>query len=322
MIFDQYGLPIGSPNTEEKKDSADNNPKPCTHHEDVAPPRLPQCQQPSVTDSNADGTAEPANKTKDAGLGSKLLVFCNIVLALASIYSAFLTREAIDSNNQSSTQILSQMRRQNWNGLIGSLAARNAATAASNTSTDTHTLAEAAKIQAGNTTALARSTQIQALPAKEQVSKLDAGTKETHALAEVANKSAQAANAKAQIAGMALEANQRPWVSIHLDVSGPMTFDSTNGATLPLNVTCRNTGGSAAMSLGVFAKIAVTIGVNSYNPTVERDQICQEAINSGTNEFSVLHRALFNGDTDVQQWTIGASADDMRRLSNLPEGSW
>ncbi len=160
MILDQHGRPISSPHSEDQEGAANKHLTDDSISGGVSAPLVPNCQEPAVAESNTNGAGQPKQDAGKGNLGNRILVGCNIVLALASIYSGALTREAIDSGNQSSRQTLGQMRFQNRPSLLGAFAARDAAKAVSSQSTDTKDLADAGKHQATASKSIAEATKV------------------------------------------------------------------------------------------------------------------------------------------------------------------
>jgi hypothetical protein len=85
---------------------------------------------------------------------------------------------------------------------------------------------------------------------------------------EAVYNSAQAANEanKLNLAGL------RPWVTVGIDIAGPLTFDD-RGAHLQLNMSIQNVGRSPARSVLLGARI-VPKGANEA--ILERDKFCDQ----------------------------------------------
>lgn len=93
--------------------------------------RLNQPQKPNPIDDSPSDPADQPKQSRDLmTLATVALAVTSVIGIVLTIYNSSLTREAIDSSNKSSAQILRQMRNQNRVGLIGAIAARNGAAAA------------------------------------------------------------------------------------------------------------------------------------------------------------------------------------------------
>ena len=164
--------------------------------------------------------------------------------------------------------------------------------------TATQNLAIASTNQASSMADLAQA-------AKDQVTKLGAEVKESHALAAASQETAKAAVAQSVISAKSLEANQRPWVSFDTTITSPLTFDD-NWSSLTLVFDLRNTGGSTA----VFVGFATGLYIDSQlqpNAFAERERVCQRAISYGA-----LGGALFVGHSQSHQWSLGTPMKDLR----------
>jgi hypothetical protein len=83
---------------------------------------------------------------------------------------------------------------------------------------------------------------------KDAAAALEAQTKRADRANALADRSADAAEATSKIAAQQLEVADRPWVSIDMNLVGPLTFDE-NGANVKTLMTMKNSGHSPATGL-------------------------------------------------------------------------
>jgi hypothetical protein len=67
----------------------------------------------------------------------------------------------------------------------------------------------------------------------------------------------------------------RPWLSIEITPNGPITYQGTESATIPLSYRITNTGRSPANN--VQLKVDVVFPTFGSNPLVKQQQICEQS---------------------------------------------
>jgi hypothetical protein len=124
--------------------------------------------------------------------------------------------------------------------------------------------AEKQRVDGQNTLAVQR---------RDAAAALEAQTKRADRANVLADRSAKAAEETAKTSAEQLDVADRPWVSIDMNVIGPLTFDA-NGANLKTLMTLRNSGHSPAAGLWILGEL---LSMAATDLTVERDRLCEEA---------------------------------------------
>ncbi|MEN2474255.1 hypothetical protein [Burkholderia sp. GS2Y] len=125
---------------------------------------------------------------------------------------------------------------------------------------------------------------------------------------EVAERAADAAIAANQLNRDSFAIEYRPWVSVKIDVAGPLTWD-VNGANATFRFSLSNTGRTPAQGVWVHPRFAVSGGANR-DPKEIQSEIIRSAIGNpfaiGTtvfpNETYVLSISLTIPDVEVIQF--------------------
>jgi len=120
-------------------------------------------------------------------------------------------------------------------------------------------------------------------------------------------KAADAAESAAKTAASQLELAERPWVDANIALDGPFTFN-TNGASIPLKITLRNTGHSPALSVNISP--LPLIGHKAVDAANYREQVSRDAARIATTmpQFGI---ALFPNVNFEQREEIGIGKEEI-----------
>jgi len=120
---------------------------------------------------------------------------------------------------------------------------------------------------------------------------------------------ADAARSAANTAAKALEVSDRAWISVDASVSGPLTFDDTNGVYVGFRFTLNNVGRSPAQGVHISPELVMTVLLS--NTESEQKRICEghaKAVKAGVRhqEYTV-----FPGEPDIEEERIQLSTKEI-----------
>jgi hypothetical protein len=183
-------------------------------------------------------------------------------------------------------------------------------------------LAQHADVQATQTKTLAEQMKAQAEQTKQLATemKAQAGSTETIATeakiqASASEKSADAAKDSVTVTQSSLELSQRPWVSVKVEIAGPLTWDA-NGAHLLLKYTFKNVGHSPALGFFSLAQMVVEpkLGIP---PIKERQELCQYV----RSQNIPLRDVLFPDEVRETLVKVNASRTDIGKAKSYWAGA-
>jgi hypothetical protein len=182
---------------------------------------------------------------------------------------------------------------------------------------DTQKLAEAAIDQAAATHELAQHANDQAKRTRELAEQMKAQADNTAKVAteatiqaRAAQDSADAATKSVTLAQSSLELSERPWVSVKVEIAGPLTWDA-NGAHLSLKYTFKNVGHSPALGFFSLAQMVVEpkLGIP---PIKERQELCQYV----RSQNIPLRDVLFPDEIRETSVKVSASRTDIEKAKS------
>lgn len=187
---------------------------------------------------------------------------------------------------------------------------------------DTQKLAQAAIDQAGATHELAQHANDQATRTKELAAQMQAQAESTAKIAaeatiqaHAAQDSADAAKNSVTLAQSSLELSERPWVSVKVEIAGPLTWDQS-GAHLSLKYTFSNVGHSPALGFFSLPQMVVEPKLG-MPPMEERQKLCQYVMTQNIPFRDVL----FPGEVRETFTKVNASRTDLEKAEPYWGGS-
>lgn len=131
----------------------------------------------------------------------------------------------------------------------------------------------------------------------------------------VGQQGAAAAEKSAKIAEDTLVATQRPWVTVSIQVGGPLTY-SVKGATIAVRFNLKNIGHSPAIHVWNDVQIITpAFDKNDYwnpDPQAKLRQIFSNLKNQPPHPMGYV---LFPGTTVVQKVTVMINSEELKRIT-------
>jgi hypothetical protein len=178
----------------------------------------------------------------------------------------------------------------------------------------TKELAQHANVQAAQTKALAEQMKAQAEQTKQLAEQMKAQAESTAKIsneatiqARAAQKSADAAKDSVTVAQNSLELSQRPWVSVKVEVAGPLTWDQSGGH-LSLRYTFSNVGHSPALGFFSLPQMVVEPSVG-MSPVKERQDLCRYVMGPNISMKDIL----FPGELRESIVKVNVSRGDVEK---------
>jgi hypothetical protein len=201
---------------------------------------------------------------------------------------------------------------------------------------DTHDLAKAAIDQAAAAKELAQHADVQAAQTKASAEQMKSQAEQTKQLADemkaqaastetiateakiqarAAEKSADAVKDSVTVAQNSLELSLRPWVSVKVEIAGPLTWDQ-NGGHLSLRYTFSNVGHSPALGFFSLPQLVVEPSVG-MSPVKERQDLCRYVTGPNVSMKDVL----FPGEIRESFMKVNVSRADAERANPSWKGT-
>jgi len=131
----------------------------------------------------------------------------------------------------------------------------------------------------------------------------------------ISAQSANAAKQSADVAETALLIANRAWVTVEIQVGGPIVFD-VNGASITLKYILKNVGHSPATNVWVSPRIIYPVpSTTEMGRFDHRSEMQKDIANLKTRPPTPLGFALFPGDIIVQPITVSISQKDITRAT-------
>ena len=120
-----------------------------------------------------------------------------------------------------------------------------------------------------------------------------------------------------------LVVDQRPWVSVDMQIVSPLVFSANNEGRISVRFILKNTGRSPATNIEIFPKIYLLGGnpaTQEPNPMEEQSSYCgklRKHIDPNERSMSMFGYTLFPGDTLTSHiYSISISANDYLSFFN------